>query len=469
MSDPQSKPKSISPGLILSGLVATAVLIGVLILSRKNPSATDVGQIRHLPDGSTLRLDRAVFTATNYSYSYQRGNKLVRLIAPILPQTFRNRLNLSSGSFGFGHDGNTNLFVISINRSSPGKRNFFSSSIARVRVLDAEGNVYDTCWGANTLGMQGETIHGWQIRSFPRRNRTITLQFFADLPGDIWTNAAQFQIPNPAYADYAQWIPEPWPTTKTNASLAVTLQEFVSGERMSGRRARGDDTTAARKTRLLFSFAQDGKPSNDWRVRKLTLTDATGNHWAPFLDFVEKDFNWAQGGEVEFFGALWRGENAWKLNAELVRTGGFHSEDLWEVPIPLPAVGSVATLTNVWNDDGKTVKLVAFASPNRDHAGDFKWIAKWWGADKNEVYSLALQVNGLAKGQRLSVVKALDDSGAETKIVQHGSQDDERQALFLKPAGAATTIRLTMALQKSAFVEFLVRPNFTHEKPITNQ
>src|SRR5207245_1200689 len=102
---------------------------------------------------------------------------------------------------------------------------------------------YDACWGANTLGMQGETIHGWQIRAFPRRSRTITLGFIARTSAGGWTNAADFSIPNPAFADYPQWTPEPWPATKSNGALAVTLRTFESGRRMAGQRGKGDEQT----------------------------------------------------------------------------------------------------------------------------------------------------------------------------------------------------------------------------------
>ena len=65
----------------------------------------------------------------------------------------------------------------------------------------------------------------------------------------------------------------------------------------------------------------------------------------------------------EFFGALWQGENAWRLDVECVRIGGFKAEELWEPPpIQLPAFGQLTELTSSWQHDGLTVQLVALAA-----------------------------------------------------------------------------------------------------------
>jgi hypothetical protein len=104
--------------------------------------------------------------------------------------------------------------------------------------------------------------------------------------------------------------------------------------------------------------------------------------------------------------------------------------------------------------------LIALAAPNTDHAGDFKWLAKWWGDDRNRVYSLALKTEGDFDRWRLSVVRAVDQTGAEVMLMQHGNQDYPNQALFLKPDDSARMVRLTLALQKSRSVQFLARPHF---------
>ncbi|HXT38810.1 MAG TPA: hypothetical protein VN887_02185 [Candidatus Angelobacter sp.] len=447
------------------GLITALGLVAVALFLRTRGPANEVGVVRRLPDGSTLELRQVAFT-NGFQYHHQTGNRLQRLIGPIMPAFVRNRFFSSgSGSFGFGNDGNANLFAITVNRGG-----VINSSLARLRVFDEQGNFYDASWGANTLGFPGEVAQGWQIRAFPRRSKTVGLRFLAPTADGGWTNAAEFVVRNPACADYPQWTPEPWPSTKSDGNLAVTLGEFQSGGRMSGNRGRGDEQTAPRKTRVAFDFTEADRPANgSWRIQKLTISDVTGNRWSPYLDFVDQDLDWATNGTVEFFGALWPGEDAWKLEAECVRTAGFSADELWEAPpIQLPAFGQLTDLTNNWRHDGIAIRLIALASPNTDHSGSFKWVAKWWGEDKNKVYSLALKLGPELKSHRLSVVQAVDQDGREIEIVQHGNQDYVEQAVFLKPRPESRGLKLTFALQRSRFVRFLARPQFVKDNGASN-
>ena len=72
--------------------------------------------------------------------------------------------------------------VITVNRSA--SPNWWSS-LARLRVADEQGNVYDARWGSHTLGLPGEVVHGWQVRAFPRRSESLGLEFLAQTP-DGW-------------------------------------------------------------------------------------------------------------------------------------------------------------------------------------------------------------------------------------------------------------------------------------------
>ncbi len=223
-------------------------------------------------------------------------------------------------------------------------------------------------------------------------------------------------------------------------------------------------STAARKTHLLFTFQEDGRPTENWRLQKVTLSDATGNGWFPYLDLTKQEFNWAKGGQAEFLGALWPGENAWKLDVEVVRSGGFLTNDIFKVNILLPSPGAVLHLTNEWPHESVTLKLNALASPDTDHVGNYKWVGKWWGEDKNKVYSLVLHVEPDLNGQRLSLIKAIDDTGAPVDLLEHRSQDYKQQALFLKPGPDASTLQLTFALSHSRLLQFLARPEFIADR-----
>jgi len=439
----------------LLAYLIVAILLVVVVAALVTVTRTPPPSAQRLPNGSTFTLEKVQVITNSYQYSYQDGSKVLRRIAPWLPAFIRNRFSFGSASFGMGADG-TNLVAVTILRHVGGTS---SQAPSRLRVTDDQGNTFDACWGAHTLGMQNAVVNGWQIRSFPRRSRKIGLEFLIRNSKGDWRQLARFDVANPLFATHPQWTPEPLPATKQDGPLAVTLEEFTAGKPMSPERSGNDPATMPRKTRVLLSFTEDGESSHDWRVQKLTISDATGNRWFPYLDFVKQGFDWTTNGTIEFFGALWPGEEAWKLNCELTRISGFRPEETWQVSLSLPASATVATLTNRWQRGDQTVELIALASPETDHTGDFKWVAKWWGDEKDKVYALAIQLAPNIKERRLIVLNnATDSSGHDVKIVQHGSQDSSKQALFFKPGPDASMVRLTFALERSRFVEFMARP-----------
>src|SRR6185436_11789576 len=76
--------------------------------------------------------------------------------------------------------------------------------------------------GANTIGGIPAFYLG-EVPVFPRRGRTLNLK--------LKQNAepiAEFQIPNPAYREYPQWIPSNLPISAKSGDLEVTLTDFAS-------------------------------------------------------------------------------------------------------------------------------------------------------------------------------------------------------------------------------------------------
>lgn len=222
----------------------------------------------------------------------------------------------------------------------------------------------------------------------------------------------------------------------------------------------GNAETAPRKTELQFTFAENGQPTEDWRVQKLTISDATGNNWFPYLDLVKQRHNWARGGQVEFLGALWPGEQAWKLEVEIVRSGRIPEQDLLTIEVAVPKPGLISRISDQWTHDGVTLKWGGLASPETDHPGNLKWTGKWWGEEKEQVYSLVIALVPGLEGQRLSLVRSIDPGGEPVELLEHRGADYHEQAFFLKPAPNAATLRLTFALTRSRFVQFVARPEF---------
>jgi hypothetical protein len=447
----------ISSKLRISAFVLIALLaIGAMLFALVTSSTSGGSRIQKLADGSMLEI-RQVTLASDFQYKHQSGPRLLRLVEPILPTFIKNRLALSSGSFGFGSDGNTNLFVITVNSSQAQGR--WSDLGSRLVVFDELGNSHDGCWGASTLGMPGEVVHGWQIHAFPRRSKTLGLRFLSQGTNSRWEVAAEFQIPNPAMRNHSQWTPEPWPVTRSDGDLEVTLREFQAGAPFDFRGKAGDEKTAPRQTHAGFELRQAGQSATNWTIQKITISDASGNRWSPFLGY---GLGSVTNGILEFAGALWPGENAWKLDVEFVRTSGFTPDELWESPsIPIPTAGVATNFNARFQHDGATVELVGLASPQTDHPDPFKWIAKYWGdEDKTKIVSLAVRISPALDKRRLKLLRAVDQNGRDARQVEHRNEDHAEQAFLLNPDDGATTLKLIFALQRSRFVQFIARPQF---------
>ena len=98
-------------------------------------------------------------------------------------------------------------------------------------------------------------------------------------------------------------------------------------------------------TRCGFQIFQDGNPTTNWIPQKAEIFDATGNHWSPFwykerAHFADSIFH------IRFFGALWPGEEAWKLRVSFQKNAGFSDGELirFELPVPIGGRNSSAEI-----------------------------------------------------------------------------------------------------------------------------
>jgi hypothetical protein len=283
-------------------------------------------------------------------------------------------------------------------------------------------------------------------------------------PGGVWTNGAEFQVPNPLSRNFPQWTPEPLPLTKHAGSLAITLEEFSTGLRETPSPAPGQPPAppsafAPRKTRVKFSCTENGTISKDWKIQKLSIADATGNEWPPNFGRAFSNPNWITNGTVEFLGRLWPGENAWKLRLEVVSAVESASNDVWEIPLALPGAGSVTDLTNRWEREGVQVQLAALGSPGTDLPAEFRG-ASSQGAETNGVYTLAWKMNPVTPERGVKLAGGLDQNGKEVRVVFQSDEGSTNHTAFFRPEEGATAVRLRLALTRKHFVEFIARPDF---------
>ncbi len=450
-------------------IIVGTLLLALLVFAFYRSSDPATSGRQRLDDGSTLEL-RQVILATNISYSYRPGSRLQQFLAPVIPEYIKSRFWPSgNASFGGGGTGATNLWIVTLHRHSAQPARLRPT---RLTIFDQSGNSYDAAWGAHTLGFSTETVNGWQVHAFPRRSEMLGLRFWGPQADRSWTNLAEFSIRNPAFGEFPQWIPEAIPVAKEDRDLRVTLQEFQSGSPWPFRSNDfvWDKKTIPRKTRMALEFVQAGQMVTNWQVQKLTISDATGNRWSPFLVRQTQGISWTTNGVVELFGALWPEEHAWKLEFELNRSSDFAETELWQSsPVAIPIVGVATNLNSGFERDGITVQLAGLAAPQADQPDPFKWIAKYWGNDdKDKVISLAVKISPNLGGRRLKLIRAVDQNGSAAELVQHNGEDYSEQALLLKRADGARQLKFTFALQRSRFAQFLARPDSVESKAPTH-
>lgn len=433
--------------------VAALLLLGFLLL----PGGQQLSPIVRLPDGTKFKLGLVALT-NSYSYAQMRGPAWMLRFSKLIPDVIERRFVTLGGSIGMGSSAETNLMVAIEAHNDQGP----VTEPNWLRITDEDGNRFigNTRDGMLSSG-NSDVVRVWIVSDLPRRTRKLYLEPLVFLSDGTWTNIGPFQIANPFFGRFPQWKPEPLPQTRTNDDLAAILVKLISGSSTS-RIAHGAPASPAnpRSTRMEFSFGESGRPVDHYRIHLLTISDATGNKWSPYLDINAGRAGWTSNGVAEFVGALWPGEDAWKIELQALRSAEFASNEVWNVPpIPLPNAQLHDDLANRFEVDGGSVRLANILAPGVEVTNHWQWIVRYWGQESS-VFGLGVQFDEPMKDRRLVVVQATDQAGKEFRLVEHRGADYPQQALFLQSPPAATELHLKLAFPRLRKFEFLARPEF---------
>jgi len=163
---------------------------------------------------------------------------------------------------------------------------------------------------------------------------------------------------------------------------------------------------------------------------------------------------------AEFIGALWPGEDAWKIELQALRSADFAKAEIWKLPsIPLPNVQMHDDLTNQFQPGDFSVKVANILAPGVEVTNSWQWIVRYWGPERS-VYGLGVEFDENMKDRRLVVVKAVDQKGDAFKLVEHRGADYPQQALFLQAPTGAAELHLELAFPELRKFGFLARPEF---------
>jgi hypothetical protein len=289
-----------------------------------------------------------------------------------------------------------------------------------------------------------------EIPAFPRRGKELHMHFVENANGDH--RLADFTISNPCPGPHPTWNPQSMPVNFKDLSFEFSLQKFSADQSNS-------------RTVCGFRVREGGRITLTWQPIGLEVSDATGNHWRPWLDSrlasVDGDVT-----TLGFFGALWPGEDAWKLRVEFKRLGEFPQEErllLEDIPLPKPA--QILQTHVVGELNGARVEV----SKLLGQGADYEQVHRL-NIERKEGW-LTLVLNGRIRslGRHLVLLEAKDEQGNTVESEGFArefdsagrSPDSWPYLLNVKPAAGARELNLLLAVTQSRFAEFIAKPTQT--------
>ncbi len=438
-------------------VIAFSLLAGVWLLALLVINSSSNRVVSELPDGTSYTLALVAYT-NNYSYSRRQIPDWARPFAPLIPDGIERKLFPAGGSIGLGTSAETNLMVVI---DATNKRGM-ATRPESLRIRDEDGNAYDGTATTGMLSVGGDSSTVYLASVTPNRSKNLYLEPLVHLADGTWTNLGPFAITNPKYKVHPQWTPEPIPQLRADQDITASLVRFESGLGMTSVISRALTSDAdPRSTFVGFEFTEAGQSVDCFRVHKITLSDATGNKWSPYLKNPSPAArSQATNAITRFVGGLWPGEDAWKIDLQAIRTGDFNPKDVWQVPpIPMPGANSFNELTNEFNLGETTIQIANILAPGVEVTNRWQWTVRYWGNEAS-VYPVGLECTNPGN-RRPIILEARNENGTDFNILNHQNVDHPMQSIFLQPPPeGATELNLKMAFPELKEFEFIARPEF---------
>jgi hypothetical protein len=194
--------------------------------------------------------------------------------------------------------------------------------------------------------------------------------------------------------------------------------------------------------------AETNQPTTDWQPVGVESWDATGNRavnrsWSTSTENDEV--------EIRYQDSLWPNEPAWKLRVEFSRAANFPPDELWT-----PSEISVAENTRqIGRDDAVPV----ISTNLLDVAVGILGIEP--RSESNRDARLKVRMKPVVEGVRLTLTGITDETGRTIKLGGSGWSGDGSKRDYeyhLRDLDDAKTLRVTLALHRSRYAEFLASP-----------
>ena len=311
-------------------------------------------------------------------------------------------------------------------------------------------------------GRRGNDVVGVEFAGFPRHQGKFYVRVEENGNGGQEIPDQKFAISNPVRGPFATWTPESLPATRDDDDVSVTLTKLVAGAPNTYNHNDSDADDAINKAvQATLHVERNGKAVSNWQPVSVTTSDATGNQ----VRFTSSNNNWQNGDDVFTYQyGLWPDEPAWKIRFEFSQQSDFADGELWTLQgIPLQP----GRRQDFWNYNNRVARTNAAAVAETDLNGvHLKLLSPKQFTDaspnSNPQGGFFIQVEPpLPEGTRLTLVKLTDD---QTNDIQHWDNtwnNNPNTTMYqcqMQDVIGATNINLTIAVHKSRFVEFTVKP-----------
>jgi hypothetical protein len=331
----------------------------------------------------------------------------------------------------------------------------------QLMIYDPANTACVSSWARDTTQIKnGLEMQGFLLDAFPRHDRKIVLRISAwNSNGNGYQpTKGQFVISNPTRGPFPKWTPDPLPDTQSDGDLDVTLTRLIYGVKGFDRgNGLSKNDPMDKAVLAAFRTEQKGVVMTNWQPYHIEMSDATGNQignssWSNTRENDEAVMKYQWG--------LWPDEPAWKLNVEMTRTSGFKDDEEWTVQNLPVNRGSQMDLYN-YRRNSRTNAAFAETTLNGVHLKIFPAIRF---TDLNLVSGqssggIRLQVDPDPESlqMRMSLASLTDEQAHDLQYwgPNGGGGSDVFQMPNLRNA---KSLNVTIAVHKSRFVEFTVKP-----------
>ena len=384
------------------------------------------------------------FTSNRVEYRYPKEF----LFEKYLPKALRQKLQGAAVKRVFvrpDDPGEPMLSCAMLVRVPEGEHGF----TGRLVVADEHGNEFDPV--GQIAGSSGEnpSFEVFEAKAFPRRGEKLKLKLRMNAE-----TLVEFEVPNLARGEYPQWKAEALPVSAMIGDLEVRMVEF------RGERPTEYSGEKFPNTKCIFELVQREQVTTNFIPLRAEFSDATGNRWQPY--WYRKQMRYDGGKlQVAFMGALWGGEDAWRVRMDFHQQAGFAEEELLRMEdLEVPTGSAMMRPGTVHEEADGRVELLGLFGPTADREAMRKIFLNI--NPRPGAVTIAFKL-GLAEFDRaFSLVGIYDENGRAQEVVEVDrgplTTEDERYVPLLihfKPGAGVKKVDVVFALPKSRQVEFV--------------